>query len=60
MMLAVVLVVGAAGYAGISGLWSSTTTTAKAGRIEQANIDADPPGDIARQANRYRANAYGE
>ena len=60
VMLAVVLVVGAAGYAGIRWLWSSTTTTAKAARFEQANRAVDLPDNIASQANRYRANAYGE
>jgi hypothetical protein len=60
MMLAVVLVVGAAGYAGISGLWSSSARTAKAARFEQANRDADPPTRIARPADRFRATAYDE
>jgi hypothetical protein len=42
MMLAVVLVVGAGGYAGIHGLSSSTTTTAKLATLEQLNREADP------------------
>jgi hypothetical protein len=41
LMLAVVLVVSAAGYAVIEGLSSSTTTTAKLAILEQLNRQAD-------------------
>jgi hypothetical protein len=37
LMLMVVLVVGAAGYAGIQGLWSPTMTTANAAHPEQSS-----------------------
>lgn len=46
LMLALVLVVGAAGYAGIHGLLSSTTTRAKAARFERLNREADPGGIV--------------
>ncbi len=42
LMLAVVLVVGATGYAGIQRLSSSTTTTAKRATLEQLNREAEP------------------
>jgi hypothetical protein len=42
LILAVVLVVGATGYAGIQGLLSSTTTTAKRATLEQLNREAEP------------------
>jgi hypothetical protein len=42
LMLMVLLVVGATGYAGIQGLLSSTTTAAKAAHIEQLNRVARP------------------
>jgi hypothetical protein len=44
LMLMVVLVVGATGYAGIHGLLASTTTAAKAARVkvEQLNREARP------------------
>jgi hypothetical protein len=42
LMLAVMLVVGAGGYAGIHGLSSSTATTAKLATLEQINREADP------------------
>lgn len=40
-MIALMLVVGAAGYAGIHGLLSSTTTRAKAARFERVDREAD-------------------
>ena|ERR1700676_8471 len=44
LMLMVVLVVGATGYAGIQGLWSSTTNAAKDARVkvDQLNRAARP------------------
>ena len=42
LMLAVVLVVGATGYAGIQRLSSSTTTTAKLATFAQLNREVDP------------------
>jgi hypothetical protein len=42
MMLAIVLVVGAGGYAGIRGLSSSSATTAELATLEQLNHEADP------------------
>lgn len=41
LMIALMLVVGAAGYAGIHGLLSSTTTRAKAARFERVDREAD-------------------
>ena len=42
LMLMVVLVVGATGYAGIQGLWSPTTAAAKAARVEPLKSAARP------------------
>ena len=42
LILAVVLVVGVTGYAGIQGLSSSTTTTAKRAALEHLNREVDP------------------
>jgi hypothetical protein len=42
MMLAIVLVVGAGGYAGIQGLSYSNATTAELSTLEQLNREADP------------------
>ena len=41
-MLAVMLVVGASGYAGIQELSSSSTTIAKLATLEQPSSEADP------------------
>ena len=42
LMLAVMLVVGASGYAGIQELSSSSTTIAKLATLEQLSREADP------------------
>jgi hypothetical protein len=42
LMLAVMLVVGASGYAGIQELSSSSTTIAKLATLEQLSWEADP------------------
>jgi hypothetical protein len=50
LMLMVVLLVGATGYAGIQGLLSCTTTAAKAARLEQQLNRAARPDRIVTPA----------
>jgi pheromone shutdown protein TraB len=46
LTLTVMLVVGAAGYTGVQGLLSSTTTTAKTAPLERFNREANADGVV--------------